>query len=133
MKQMNLAIDPMWLSDVRAQLETAGVRRFSIREARSVGPWPARELVYRGAKYTLDEVAELELTFLLEDAPAEALLLAFEEHAGVRSAVVCTVDRVLWRIPHETRRTGSPLAAKAVLAPPVTAGGDSMAPIDSCS
>ncbi len=78
MKLITAVIQPHKLDEVKAALESAGVRGLTVSEADGYGRQKGHTEVYRGAEYTVDLVPKRRVEVLAEDGDA----------AGIAEAIV---------------------------------------------
>lgn len=71
MKLITAIIKPFKLDEVKAALETLGVRGLTISEANGYGRQKGHTEVYRGAEYKVDLVPKLRVEVLVDDDDAE--------------------------------------------------------------
>ena len=74
MKLVTAIIKPFKLDDVKAALETFGVKGMTVSEASGYGRQKGHTEVYRGAEYTVDLVPKIRIEVLAEDDDAEQLI-----------------------------------------------------------
>ena len=74
MKLVTAVIKPFKLDDVKAALETFGVKGMTVTEASGYGRQRGHTEVYRGAEYTVDLVPKVRLEVLVDDADVEDVL-----------------------------------------------------------
>ncbi|WP_106398024.1 P-II family nitrogen regulator [Actinocorallia populi] len=67
MKLITAIIKPFKLDDVKAALETFGVKGMTVSEASGFGRQKGHTEVYRGAEYKVDVVPKIRLEVLVED------------------------------------------------------------------
>jgi nitrogen regulatory protein P-II 1 len=97
MKLVTAVIQPHRLDDVKAALESTGVRGMTVSEASGYGRQRGHTEVYRGAEYTVDLVPKVRIEVLVED----------DDAATVTSVVVSAAktgkigDGKVWTIPVE--------------------------------
>ena len=97
MKLVTAIIQPHRLDDVKAALESTGVRGMTVSEASGYGRQRGHTEVYRGAEYTVDLVPKVRVEVLVED----------DDAATVTSVVVAAAqsgkigDGKVWTIPVE--------------------------------
>src|ERR671928_420885 len=70
MKLIVAVIKPFKLDDVKAALETFGVKGLTVSEASGYGRQKGHTEVYRGAEYKVDLVPKLRVEVLVDDADA---------------------------------------------------------------
>jgi nitrogen regulatory protein P-II 1 len=66
MKLVTAVIQPHRLDDVKAALESTGVRGMTVSEASGYGRQRGHTEVYRGAEYTVDLVPKVRIEMLVE-------------------------------------------------------------------
>jgi nitrogen regulatory protein P-II 1 len=97
MKLVTAIIQPHRLDDVKAALESTGVRGMTVSEASGYGRQRGHTEVYRGAEYTVDLVPKVRIEVLVED----------DDAATVTSVVISAAktgkigDGKVWTIPVE--------------------------------
>ncbi len=97
MKLVTAIIQPHRLDDVKAALESTGVRGMTVSEASGYGRQRGHTEVYRGAEYTVDLVPKVRIEVLVED----------DDAATVVSVVVSAAqtgkigDGKVWTVPVE--------------------------------
>jgi nitrogen regulatory protein P-II 1 len=105
MKLITAVIKPFKLDDVKAALETFGVKGLTVSEASGYGRQKGHTEVYRGAEYKVDLVPKLKVEVLVDDEEAEDVL-----DVVVKAAQTGKIgDGKVWSIPVETAvrvRTG---------------------------
>ena len=74
MKLVTAIIKPFKLDDVKAALETYGVKGLTVSEASGYGRQKGHTEVYRGAEYTVDLVPKVRVEVLVDDADAGDLV-----------------------------------------------------------
>jgi nitrogen regulatory protein P-II 1 len=95
MKLVTAVIQPHRLDDVKAALESTGVRGMTVSEASGYGRQRGHTEVYRGAEYTVDLVPKVRIEVLVED----------DDAATVTSVVISAAqtgkigDGKVWTIP----------------------------------
>lgn len=100
MKLVTAVIQPHRLDDVKAALESAGVRGMTVSEASGYGRQRGHTEVYRGAEYTIDLVPKVRIDVLADDGDVDRLVEAVTEAArtgriGDGKLWVTDVDRVV--------------------------------------
>jgi nitrogen regulatory protein P-II 1 len=73
MKLVTGIVQPHRLDDVKAALESAGVRGMTVSEASGYGRQKGHTEVYRGAEYTVDLVPKVRVEVLVADADVTAV------------------------------------------------------------
>jgi nitrogen regulatory protein P-II 1 len=71
MKLITAIIKPFKLDDVKAALETFGVKGLTVSEASGYGRQKGHTEVYRGAEYKVDMVPKMRIEVLVDDEDAE--------------------------------------------------------------
>jgi nitrogen regulatory protein P-II 1 len=95
MKLVTAVIQPHRLDDVKAALESTGVRGMTVSESSGYGRQRGHTEVYRGAEYTVDLVPKVRIEVLVED----------DDAATVTSVIVSAAktgkigDGKVWTIP----------------------------------
>jgi nitrogen regulatory protein P-II 1 len=74
MKLITAVIKPFKLDDVKAALETFGVKGLTVSEASGYGRQKGHTEVYRGAEYKVDLVPKLKVEVLVDDEEADDVL-----------------------------------------------------------
>ncbi|RAY12473.1 P-II family nitrogen regulator [Actinomadura craniellae] len=98
MKLITAVIKPFKLDEVKAALETYGVKGLTISEASGYGRQKGHTEVYRGAEYKVDVVPKLRVEVLVDD----------EDSADVLDVIVKAAqtgkigDGKVWIVPVET-------------------------------
>src|SRR5438128_6266478 len=105
MKLVTAIIKPFKLDDVKAALETFGVKGMTVSEASGYGRQRGHTEVYRGAEYTVDLVPKVRIEVLVDDPDISDIL-----DVVVKAAQTGKIgDGKAWVIPVETAvrvRTG---------------------------
>jgi nitrogen regulatory protein P-II 1 len=70
MKLVTAIIKPFKLEDVKAALETFGVRGLTVGEVNGYGRQKGHTEVYRGAEYKVDFVPKIKVEVVVEDTDA---------------------------------------------------------------
>jgi len=70
MKLVTAVIQPHRLDDVKAALESAGVRGMTVSEASGYGRQRGHTEVYRGAEYQVDLIPKVRVEVLVADVDA---------------------------------------------------------------
>lgn len=73
MKLITAVIKPFKLDEVKAALETAGVKGLTVSEASGYGRQKGHTEVYRGAEYTVDLVPKVRVEVLVNDEDVTTL------------------------------------------------------------
>jgi nitrogen regulatory protein P-II 1 len=98
MKLITAVIKPFKLDEVKAALETFGVRGLTVSEASGYGRQKGHTEVYRGAEYKVDLVPKLRVEILVEDADADDVI-----DVVVKAAQTGKIgDGKVWSVPVET-------------------------------
>jgi nitrogen regulatory protein P-II 1 len=98
MKLITGVIKPFKLDDVKAALETFGVKGMTVSEASGYGRQKGHTEVYRGAEYTVDLVPKVRVEVLVDDEDAEDVLDVI-----VKAAQSGRIgDGKVWSIPVDT-------------------------------
>jgi nitrogen regulatory protein P-II 1 len=98
MKLITAVIKPFKLDDVKAALETHGVRGLTTSEASGYGRQKGHTEVYRGAEYKVDLVPKLRVEVLVDDDDAEDVMDVI-----VKAAQTGKIgDGKVWAVPVET-------------------------------
>jgi len=71
MKLVTAVIKPFKLDEVRAALETFGVKGMTVSDASGYGRQKGHTEVYRGAEYTVDLVPKSRLEVVVDDADVD--------------------------------------------------------------
>lgn len=98
MKLITAIIKPFKLDDVKAALETFGVKGMTVSEASGFGRQKGHTEVYRGAEYKVDVVPKIRLEILVDDEDAEEVI-----DVVVKAAQTGKIgDGKVWSTPVET-------------------------------
>ncbi|GAB2808895.1 P-II family nitrogen regulator [Actinocorallia aurea] len=98
MKLITAIIKPFKLDDVKAALETFGVKGMTVSEASGFGRQKGHTEVYRGAEYKVDVVPKIRLEILVEDEDAEEVI-----DVVVKAAQTGKIgDGKVWSTPVDT-------------------------------
>jgi nitrogen regulatory protein P-II 1 len=98
MKLITAIIKPFKLDDVKAALETFGVRGLTISEASGYGRQKGHTEVYRGAEYKVDLVPKMRIEVLVDDEDADDVTDVI-----VKAAQTGKIgDGKVWAVPVET-------------------------------
>jgi nitrogen regulatory protein P-II 1 len=98
MKLITGVIKPFKLDDVKAALETFGVKGMTVSEASGYGRQKGHTEVYRGAEYTVDLVPKVRVEVLVDDEDAEDVMDVI-----VKAAQSGRIgDGKVWSIPVDT-------------------------------
>ena len=74
MKLITAVIKPFKLDDVKAALETFGVKGLTVSEASGYGRQKGHTEVYRGAEYKVDLVPKIRVEVLVDDEDLDEVL-----------------------------------------------------------
>jgi nitrogen regulatory protein P-II 1 len=96
-KLVTAVVQPHRLDDVKAALESTGVRGMTVSEASGYGRQRGHTEVYRGAEYTVDLVPKVRIEILVEDddAPTVTSVIVSAAKTGKIG------DGKVWTIPVE--------------------------------
>jgi nitrogen regulatory protein P-II 1 len=98
MKLITAVIKPFKLDDVKAALETFGVKGLTVSEASGYGRQKGHTEVYRGAEYKVDLVPKLRVEVLVDDDDADDVI-----DVVVKAAQTGKIgDGKVWSVPVET-------------------------------
>jgi nitrogen regulatory protein P-II 1 len=98
MKLITAVIKPFKLDEVKAALETFGVKGMTVSEASGYGRQKGHTEVYRGAEYTVDLVPKVRVEVLVDDDDVEDVL-----DVMVKSAQSGRIgDGKVWAVPVDT-------------------------------
>src|SRR5919206_1339435 len=98
MKLIVAVIKPFKLDDVKAALETFGVKGMTVSEASGYGRQKGHTEVYRGAEYTVDLVPKVRLEVLVDDDDVEDVVEVI-----LKSAQTGRIgDGKIWVVPVDT-------------------------------
>jgi len=98
MKLITAVIKPFKLDDVKAALETFGVKGLTVSEASGYGRQKGHTEVYRGAEYKVDLVPKLRVEVLVDDDDLDEVL-----DVVVKAAQTGKIgDGKVWAVPVET-------------------------------
>lgn len=98
MKLITAVIKPFKLDEVKAALETFGVKGLTVSEASGYGRQKGHTEVYRGAEYKVDLVPKLRVEVLVDDADAEETIDVI-----VKAAQTGKIgDGKVWAVPVDT-------------------------------
>ncbi|GAA2726294.1 P-II family nitrogen regulator [Actinocorallia aurantiaca] len=98
MKLITAIIKPFKLDDVKAALETFGVKGMTVSEASGFGRQKGHTEVYRGAEYKVDVVPKIRLEVLVDDEDLEEVI-----DVVVKAAQTGKIgDGKVWATPVET-------------------------------
>src|SRR5262249_44765446 len=98
MKLITAVIKPFKLDDVKAALETFGVKGLTVSEASGYGPQKGHTEGYRGAEYKVDLVPKLRVEVLVDDEDAEDVLEVVAKAAQAGKIG----DGKVWSVPVDT-------------------------------
>jgi nitrogen regulatory protein P-II 1 len=98
MKLITAVIKPFKLDEVKAALETFGVKGMTVSEASGYGRQKGHTEVYRGAEYKVDLVPKLRLEVLVDDDDTEDILDVIVKAARTDKIG----DGKVWAVPVET-------------------------------
>ncbi|QXJ24877.1 P-II family nitrogen regulator [Actinomadura graeca] len=105
MKLITAVIKPFKLDEVRAALESFGVRGMTVSEASGYGRQKGHTEVYRGAEYKVDLVPKLRIEVLVDAEDADDIIDVLVKAA--RTGKIG--DGKVWAVPVDTAvrvRTG---------------------------
>jgi nitrogen regulatory protein P-II 1 len=95
MKLVTAVVKPFKLDDVKAALETLGVRGMTVSEASGYGRQRGHTEVYRGAEYKVDLVPKLRVEVLVDDEDADDIVEVI-----VKAAQTGKIgDGKVWMVP----------------------------------
>ena len=98
MKLITAVIKPFKLDDVKAALETFGIRGLTVSEASGYGRQKGHTEVYRGAEYQVDLVPKLRVEVLVDDGDLDDVI-----DVVVKAAQTGKIgDGKVWAVPVET-------------------------------
>ncbi|MBX6767842.1 MAG: P-II family nitrogen regulator [Actinomadura rubrobrunea] len=98
MKLVTAVIKPFKLDDVKAALETFGVKGLTVSEAGGYGRQKGHTEVYRGAEYKVDLVPKLRVEILVDDEDAADVI-----DVVVKAARTGKIgDGKVWAVPVDT-------------------------------
>ena len=98
MKLITAVIKPFKLDEVKAALETFGVKGLTVSEASGYGRQKGHTEVYRGAEYKVDLVPKLRVEVLVDDADADDIIDVIVKSARTEKIG----DGKVWAVPVET-------------------------------
>src|SRR3954470_10677348 len=81
MRLITAIIKPFKLDDVKAALETLGVKGLTVSEVQGFGRQKGHTEVYRGAEYTVDLVPKVRVEILVDDLDADKVVETVIEDA----------------------------------------------------
>jgi nitrogen regulatory protein P-II 1 len=97
-KLITAVIKPFKLDEVKAALETFGVKGLTVSEASGFGRQKGHTEVYRGAEYKVDLVPKLKVEVLVDDEDAEDIIDVI-----VKAAQTGKIgDGKVWAVPVDT-------------------------------
>nr|WP_202420202.1 P-II family nitrogen regulator [Actinomadura rayongensis] len=91
-------IKPFKLDEVKAALETAGVKGLTVSEASGFGRQKGHTEVYRGAEYKVDLVPKLRVEVLVDEADADEIIDVIVKAARTEKIG----DGKVWAVPVDT-------------------------------
>ncbi|MEO5878015.1 MAG: P-II family nitrogen regulator [Streptosporangiaceae bacterium] len=95
MKLITAIIKPFKLDDVKAALETFGIKGLTVSEASGYGRQKGHTEVYRGAEYKVDLVPKLRVEIVVDDEDAAEVI-----DVVVKAAQTGKIgDGKVWSIP----------------------------------
>ena len=98
MKLITAIIKPFKLDDVKAALETFGIKGLTVSEASGYGRQKGHTEVYRGAEYKVDLVPKLRVEILVDDEDADEVI-----DVVVKAAQTGKIgDGKVWSVPVDT-------------------------------
>ena len=98
MKLITAIIKPFKLDDVKAALETFGIKGLTVSEASGFGRQKGHTEVYRGAEYTVDLVPKVRVEVLVDDADVDDVMDVI-----VKAAASGRIgDGKVWSVPVDT-------------------------------
>ncbi|GAA3196963.1 P-II family nitrogen regulator [Actinocorallia longicatena] len=98
MKLITAVIKPFKLDDVKAALETFGIKGLTVSEASGYGRQKGHTEVYRGAEYKVDLVPKLRVEVLVDDEDADEVI-----DVVVKAAQTGKIgDGKVWSVPVDT-------------------------------
>jgi nitrogen regulatory protein P-II 1 len=98
MRLITAVIKPFKLDDVKAALETLGVRGMTVSEASGYGRQRGHTEVYRGAEYEVGLVPKLRVEVLVDDEDVEDIVDVL-----VKAAQTGKIgDGKVWSVPVDT-------------------------------
>ncbi|MGI5168082.1 P-II family nitrogen regulator [Spirillospora sp. CA-253888] len=98
MRLITAIIKPFKLDEVKAALETFGVKGLTISEASGYGRQKGHTEVYRGAEYRVDLVPKLRVEVLVEDEDADDIIDVIVKAARTDKIG----DGKVWAVPVDT-------------------------------
>ncbi|GAB3680666.1 P-II family nitrogen regulator [Actinocorallia lasiicapitis] len=98
MKLITAIIKPFKLDDVKAALETFGIKGLTVSEASGYGRQKGHTEVYRGAEYKVDLVPKLRVEIVVDDEDADEVI-----DVVVKAAQTGKIgDGKVWSVPVDT-------------------------------
>jgi nitrogen regulatory protein P-II 1 len=95
MKLITAIIKPFKLDDVKAALETFGIKGLTVSEASGYGRQKGHTEVYRGAEYKVDLVPKLRVEIVVDDEDAAEVI-----DVVVKAAQTGKIgDGKVWSVP----------------------------------
>ena len=82
MKLITAIVKPFKLDDVKEALKGAGVAGMTVSEVRGFGRQGGHTETYRGAEYKIDFVPKVEITVIVDDGTADAVVDAITAAAN---------------------------------------------------
>ena len=98
MKLVTAIVKPFKVEDVKAALQTQGIKGMTVSDAAGYGRQGGHVEVYRGAEYTVDLVPKIRLEVLVDDKDAEGAISTIVKAASTGSIG----DGKVWSTPVET-------------------------------
>ncbi|WP_019634827.1 P-II family nitrogen regulator [Actinomadura atramentaria] len=98
MKLITAIIKPFKLDEVKAALESFGVKGLTISEASGYGRQKGHTEVYRGAEYKVDLVPKLRIEVLVDDEDADDIVDVIVKAARTEKIG----DGKVWSVPVDT-------------------------------
>ncbi len=103
MKQIKAFIDPTRLDELRVHLESSGVQVLTLHHGYSVGRKPERLESYRGSRYVVAQIPELEIAIVVPDEHLPMVIATIEQHGGEGDILISPVDQII----RVSKRNGS--------------------------
>ena len=95
MKLITAIIKPFKLDDVKAALETFGIKGLTVSEASGYGRQKGHTEVYRGAEYKVDLVPKIRVEIVVDDEDAAEVI-----DVVVKAAQTGKIgDGTVWSVP----------------------------------
>ena len=85
MKLVTAIVKPFKVEDVKAALQSQGIKGMTVSDAAGYGRQGGHVEVYRGAEYTVDLVPKVRLEVIVDDADVESVLDAIVKSANTGS------------------------------------------------